>query len=118
MKRLLLLLALWPTLAFAQIPGPPSYTVNGPFPYTPLPSGQYGLAVTSSTALTIPTYATYAVVCAETATVRYTTSGTTPTSVVGIPLASGTCVGIAGPKVLSAFRAISATGTLDIEYFK
>ena len=52
-----------------------------PFPYAPLSPGQYDLAVTSVTALTAPTGARYAVVCAETATVRYTTDGaTTPTS--------------------------------------
>lgn len=113
----LLELGLLPVLA--QIPGPPSYTVNGPFPYTPLPNGQYGLAVTSATSLTVPNLATYAVICAETATVRYTTDGhTTPSASVGMPLLSGTCVGVAGPKVLANFKALSSTGTLDIEYFK
>lgn len=119
MRRLLFFpLLLWATFALAQIPGPPSYTVNGPFPYTPLPAGQYGLAPTVATALTVPALASYAVICAETATVRYTTSGTTPTSSVGMPLLAGTCVGMSGPLVLAAFRALSATGTLDVEYFK
>ena len=90
-----------------------------PFGYVPLGPGQYGLTPTSATALTIPTGARYAVICAESATVRYTTDGaTTPTSSVGIPLASGTCVGMSGATVLANFRALSSSGTLDIEYFQ
>ena len=55
-----------------------------PYGYTPLSPGQHNLAITSSTALTIPTGARYATVCASTAAVKYTTDGTTtPTSSVG-----------------------------------
>ena len=90
-----------------------------PFPYAPLSPGQYDLAVTSVTALTAPTGARYAVVCAETATVRYTTDGaTTPTSSVGMPLAANSCVSLSGATVLANFRALSSTGTLDAEFFQ
>jgi hypothetical protein len=121
MTRLLLAsILIWmASLALAQIPGPPNLTTNSPYPFVPLPPGQYGLAPTSSTALTIPALSTYATICAETATVRYTTDGaTTPTSSIGIPILTGVCVGISGPLPLKNFRAFSATGTLDIEFFK
>ena len=97
--------------------------VSGVFPlptqYLPLSPGQHNLAVTSSTALTIPAGARFATVCASTAAVRYATDGTTtPTSSVGMPLAAGACVALSGAAVLANFRAISASGTLDVEYFQ
>ena len=119
--RTFLVLLLWPSIALAQIQpvGPPAYVVPGPFPYTPLTPGQYNLAPVSSTALTVPAGAAYATICAETATVRYTTDKTTtPTASVGVPLAAGICTSLSGATVLSNFRAFSSSGTLDIEYFK
>lgn len=110
-----------------SISGCPSPTttpcfVPGPYQYTPLANGQYGLPVSTATALTIPTGATYATVCAETEPVRYTTTGTTPSSTIGIPLiASSTttqCVGLYGSVVLGAFQAFGAGATIDVEYFK
>jgi hypothetical protein len=90
-----------------------------PYSYTPLSPGQHNLAITSATKLTIPTGARYATICAGGAYVHYTTDGTTvPTSSVGQPLSSGACVSLSGPKVLANFSAISATGTLDVEYFQ
>jgi opacity protein-like surface antigen len=101
----------------------PIFGALTPYNYTPLSGAQYGLSVASSTALTVPAGTTYAVVCAETATVRYTTSGTTPTASVGIPLfgssTSAPCVPLQGPLVIAAFRAISSGGgTIDAEYFQ
>ncbi len=97
----------------------PLYVAPAPYPYTPLTPGQHNVAITGSTALTVPTTATYATICASTAVVKYTTDGTTtPTASVGQPLAVGGCVGLSGATVLANFRAISATGTLDVEYFK
>lgn len=92
-----------------------------PYPFTPLTPGQHNLGVVSSTALTVPVGATYATICASTQAVKYTTDGTTtPTSSVGQPLASGQCVALSGPLVLANFRAIqvTATATLDVEYFR
>lgn len=103
-----------------------------PYAYTPLCPGQHNLAPTTATALTLPTglasnstcvttavTALYATICASTAPVNYTTDGTTtPTTTVGQPLATGACVSVSGAAVLANFRAISATGTLDIEYFR
>jgi hypothetical protein len=90
-------------------------------PYTkgPLSPGQHNLTLTSSSALTIPTGARYANVCASLADIRYTTDGTTtPTVGIGQPLAAGACIELSGPQTLQNFRAISASGTLDVEYFR
>ena len=90
-----------------------------PYGFTPLSPGQHGIAPTSATTLTIPVGTIYATVCASTALVLYTTDGTTtPTGTVGQPLTAGTCVALSGAKVVSNFKAFSATGTLDVEYFK
>lgn len=90
-------------------------------PYTtgPLSPGQHNLTLTSSSALTIPTGARYANVCASGQAIKYTTDGTTtPTPLIGQPMAAGTCVTLSGPQVLQNFRAISPSGTLDVEYFR
>jgi hypothetical protein len=90
-----------------------------PYPYVPLSPGQHNLAPTSATALTVPGGARFATVCASTATVRYTTDGTTaPTSTVGMPLAAASCVALSGAAVLANFKAFSSSGTLDVEYFQ
>ena len=90
-----------------------------PYSYTPLTPGQHNLAPTSATALTVPTGATMAAIVASTATVRYTTDGTTtPTSTIGMPLAAGAAVNITGATALANFKAFSSSGTLDVEYFK
>jgi hypothetical protein len=92
--------------------------------YTPLSPMQSGLTVASSTALTIPATANYAVVCAYGQAVNYTTDGTTtPTTTasgVGMQLAVGSCVPLVGATVIANFRAIqqSATATLSVSYFK
>src|SRR5271157_756126 len=121
---LALALALAPVGGSAQTYRDSSGTiVQGVFPlpygYTPLPPGQHNFALTSSTALTIPTGARYATICASTASVKYTTDGTTtPTASVGMPLPAGACVALSGATVLANFLAISATGTLDVEFFQ
>jgi hypothetical protein len=90
-----------------------------PYAYTPLPPGQHNLAPTTATALSIPAGARYATVCASTAGSKYTTDGaTTPTTAVGQPLPAGSCVSLSGAAVLSSFRVVSASGTLDVEYFQ
>ena len=100
-------------------PTNPSYVA--PYPFTPLTPGQHNLAITTATALTVPTGATYATICASGANVNYTTDGTTtPTASVGQPLLLGQCEAFSGATVLANFKAIqqSATATLNIEYFK
>jgi succinate dehydrogenase/fumarate reductase flavoprotein subunit len=91
----------------------------GQYPFTPLSPGQHNLALVSSTGLTAPTGATYAIVQAAGATVKYTTDGaTTPTATVGMTLGVGSSIALSGAQVIANFRAISATGTLDVEFFK
>jgi hypothetical protein len=85
----------------------------------PLAPGQHGVAITTSTGLAVPAGATFATVCARGVALNCTTDGVTaPTSSVRMPLAAAACVSLAGPAVLANFRALSATGTLDAEYFQ
>jgi hypothetical protein len=98
---------------------PVQSTATIPYDYWPLGPGQHNLAPTSATALTIPNGARFMRVCASTATVRYTTDGmTTPTSSIGEPLFAGSCLELSGVRVPTNFRALSATGTLDVEFFQ
>ena len=91
-------------------------------PTTPASPGQFGLAITSSTALTVPSLSTYAVICARGGNANWTIDGTTtPTGTVGTQLLQNQCVGLLGATTLSNFRAIQQTGntaTLDVEYWK
>ena len=102
----------------------PSGTIIGEvaivqYPFTPLSPGQHNLACTSATGLTVPAGAIYAVIQAAGATVKYTTDGTTtPTSSVGMTLAAGATLTLSGAAAIANFKAISASGTLDIEYFQ
>lgn len=91
-----------------------------PYLFTAVPSSQFGLAITTSTALTVPATAAYARVCARGANVQYTEDGTVPTATVGTQLLQNQCQFEQGPSVLGTFRAIqqSATATLDVSYFK
>jgi hypothetical protein len=93
-------------------------SVTGAFanPTSSAGPGQYGVAITSVTALTVPIFAAAAEICVETAAARYTTTGTTPSATVGVPVAAGTCFQFAGP--FSAFQIIGSGATLDVEYFK
>lgn len=94
------------------------YGPGAPYGFTHLGGGQYALAIVSATSLTVPAGAFYATIQANTATVFYTTSGTTPTSSVGNQLTPGSGVFLSGADVLASFKAISATGTITVEYFK
>jgi hypothetical protein len=90
-----------------------------PYGYIPLGPGQHNIAPIAATALTVPAGARYATICASTAAAKYTTDGmTAPTANLGQPLAAGACVSLSGTAVLANFRAISAVGTLDVEYFQ
>jgi hypothetical protein len=90
-----------------------------PYAYTPLPPGQHNLSPALSTALTVPAGARYATVCVSAAAAKYTTDGaTTPTATIGQPLPAGSCLSLSGPAVLANFRVVSASGTVDVEYFR
>lgn len=84
-------------------------------------SAQYGLAITTSTALTVPVGATYAVVYAIGNAVNYTTDGTAASASGSQDLiAAGGHLVLQGPSVLAAFRAIqnTATATITVSYYK
>jgi len=92
-----------------------------PYNYTPLSPGQYGLAVTSSTGLTIPTGALQAQVCASGNNVNYTWDGTTtPTASVGQPLLQNQCIQFSGATLLANLKFIqtASTATLNVGYTK
>ena len=96
-------------------------TGGAPFGFTPLTPSQNGVTVVSATALTVPTGATYAVVCVESQAVRWTWDGTTtPTASVGEPIPSGSCVAFSGASVLANLKFIQQTSaaTIDVEYAK
>jgi hypothetical protein len=115
-------LLLAPPAAFAGIVEPvgsDAVTPQGPYPTPIAGSAQHNLAITSSTGLNVPTGAVYATVQAATATVKYSTDlNVTPTSSVGMTLAVGASLGVPGQTLMKSIRFISATGTLDIEYFR
>ena len=92
-----------------------------PYGFTPLTPEQHNLAITTSTALTVPAGATFAEVCASGNNVNFTTDGTTtPTASVGMPLLTGQCQFFQGATILANLRLIqkAATATLDVAYFK
>jgi hypothetical protein len=96
-----------------------STVVQGP--RTAVTGAQYGLAVASSTALTVPATATIAEITVEGAAIRYTTDGaTTPTASVGegpFPIGTTLTFNLTG---LAAVRIIQtqASATINVEYFK
>ena len=85
---------------------------------TSVAGAQYGLAIPTSTALTVPATATIATVTVEGAAIRYTTDGaTTPTASVGMgPFPIGTTL-VFNLTTLAAVRIIQtqASATVDVE---
>jgi hypothetical protein len=75
----------------------------------------------SATGLTVPTGATIAEICVETAGVRYRERGLAPTASVGMPaVATSTapfCFQYAGPLNTVEFIAISGSPTMEIFYY-
>lgn len=79
-------------------------------------AGQYAVAITSVTKLTVPQFAASAHICVETAIARYTDDGTTPSATIGLPLAIGQCFDYPGP--LAQFQIIGSGATMDVSYYK
>jgi hypothetical protein len=92
-----------------------------PYPYTSLPTTSAGYqqitATSSAASLTVPSGATIAEFCVETAAIRYRDDGTDPSTTVGMPAAAGTCFAYSGP--LRAFRFIAQTGSpvINVLYY-
>lgn len=90
--------------------------VAAPYQFTPLGGAQWSQTSNTASALTAPTGAAYARICAVGGQMNYTdTVGDTPTSgvapTVGTPLAAGSCVPESGPAMLAAFQIINATAS-------
>ena len=91
-------------------------TANNPIVGT----AQYGFAVTSATALTVPAGTTLAVVECGGQTVNYTWDGTVPTSTKGFPLTVGQYLyaqSLAAATALQIIQTASAA-TCNASYFK
>lgn len=101
-------------------------TIAVPYSYTAMGGAQYNQAATTSTALTVPSGAKYARICALGGQMNFVdatngtpTTGTTPT--VGSTISAGSCIFEQGPTVLSAFRlinAVASTGVWTATYFQ
>ena len=81
-------------------------------------AGQFGLAVTTNTQLTVPPLTTCAYITVETANVRRTSDNTSASTTVGTLFVSGTQWSDCGPLASYKFTAVSGSPTLDVEYFK
>lgn len=102
--------------------GSSSIAAVTPYGLTAIASAsQFGLAPTtaSTNQLTVPTGATMGRLCVRTAEVETTEDGSTPTTAPrGTAFPAGTCTWVAGHSVLATLKMISATGTVDAEYFQ
>ena len=113
MKNLVIALGLllsWIVPASAQQIKSGSYQSAG--------AGQYGLAISTNTTLTVPTGTICAYITVETANVRRTSDGVSASTTVGTLFASGTQWTDCGPLAGYKFTAVSGSPTLDVEYFK
>ena len=102
--------------AFAQGAKTPVIGTSGP--YLSAGTGQFALAITTNTQLTVPSGAICAYITVETANVRRTSDGTSASSSNGTLFASGTQWTDCGPLKSYKFTAVSGSPTLDVEYFK
>ena len=96
-------------------------TGQTPFPNSPiLGTAQYAVAITTATSLTVPSQATYAVVCVETQAARYTVDTTTPTASTGMPIAAGSCIALQSNATINRFQIIqqAASATIDVTYYR
>lgn len=104
----------WSTVACGTAPSPcfiPSALVF-PLGYQQITS------LSSSTALTLPTGASMAVVIAESQTVRWRDDGTNPTASVGMPLTVNSPMVYTGPLASLKFIQTTASATLNIAYYR
>ena len=82
---------------------------------------QYGLSVTSAAVvtLTVPNAGNVAQIYVRTAPVTFTRDGTNPTATLGTQANAGEDIPLNSRDELDKFKviAVSATATLDVEYF-
>lgn len=95
---------------------------DGSLPPGPLaPKGyQQITSLSSSTALTVPTGATGAVIIPESQAVRWRDDGVAPTATVGMPLSAGQPMTVRGAAALAAIRFIeqAASAKLSVSYYQ
>lgn len=75
-------------------------------------------SLATSTALSVPTGATIAVISVEAAGVRYRDDGTAPTAAIGMPLLAGANFTYGGNLASLRFIAISGSPVLNVSYYK
>jgi hypothetical protein len=74
-------------------------------------------SLSASTALTVPTGATMALIVAETQGVRWRDDGVAPTASVGMPLATGVSLSYDGDLKAIRFIQQTASATLNVSYY-
>lgn len=74
-------------------------------------------SLSASTALTVPTGATMALIVAETQAVRWRDDGTAPTASVGMPLATGVSLSYDGDLKAIRFIEQTASAKLNVAYY-
>lgn len=86
--------------------------------YVSAGTGQFALAVTTNTQLTVPAGTTCVQFTVETASIRRTSDGTSATTTNGTLIQAGAQWQDCGPLAAYKFTAVSGSPTLDVEYFK
>lgn len=117
MKKFLKRLALGIVLALPWIGAVSAQSIKSG-QYQSAGTGQFALAVSTNTQLTVPNGSTCAYITVETANVRRTSDGTSASASNGTLIASGTQWTDCGPLAGYKFTAVSGSPTLDVEYFK
>ncbi len=75
-------------------------------------------SLSAATALTVPTSASSALICAETQGVRWRDDGTNPTATIGMPLAAGSCFQYLNFLTALVFIQQSSGAVLDVTYYR
>jgi hypothetical protein len=110
-------------LALLIVPASSAVVTSGG--YVSAGAGQYGVSISTSvvSTLTVPAGSAGAQICVETAGIRYTDDGSTPTSSTGMPAVPGSssipvCFQYFGPLNKLKIIGISGSPTIDVSYYK
>jgi hypothetical protein len=86
--------------------------------YVSAGAGQFALAISTNTQLTVPAGSVCAEITVEGANIRRTSDTTSATTTNGTLIQSGAQWQDCGPLAAYKFTAVSGSPTLDVEYFK
>jgi hypothetical protein len=75
-------------------------------------------SLSSATSLSVPGGAKYAIICAETAGVRWRDDGTNPTAAIGMPLAASSCIQYYNFLTSLSFIQQVSGAILDVTYYR